>query len=122
MQELNSIMRDLLEVEYNQESLKKQRLVKKGCMIMDRRSEWKLNDLLDFEKKDAYKSVYLNRYGYYELRKQNTREERNANFEEHYFQEYSGATYEKVEYPPQELKFLNNQIEERAYRTLQKQV
>ena len=50
MQELNSIMRDLLEVEYNQESLKKQRLVKKGCMIMDRRSEWKLNDLLDFEK------------------------------------------------------------------------
>ena len=34
MQELNSIMRDLLEVEYNQESLKKQRLVKKGCMIM----------------------------------------------------------------------------------------
>ncbi len=58
MQELNSIMRDLLEVEYNQESLKKQRLVKKGCMIMDRRSEWKLNDLPDFEKKDAYKSVY----------------------------------------------------------------
>lgn len=94
---------------------KKQRLVKKGCMIMDRRSEWKLNDLPDFEKKDAYKSVYLNRHGYYELRKQNTREERNANFEEHYFQEYSGATYEKVEYPPQELKFLNNQIEERAY-------
>ena len=82
---------------------------------MDRRSEWKLNDLPDFEKKDVYKSVYLNKYGYYELRRQNTREERNANFEDHYFQEYSGATYEKVEYPPEELKFLNNQIEERAY-------
>lgn len=82
---------------------------------MYQRDEWKLNDLPDFEKKDVYKSVYLNKYGYYELRRQNTREERNANFEDHYFQEYSGATYEKVEYPPEELKFLNNQIEERAY-------
>lgn len=77
--------------------------------------EWKLNELPEFEKKDIYKPVVLNKYGYYELRKQNTREERNANFEEHYFQDYSGATYEKVEYPPEELKFLNNQIEERAY-------
>lgn len=82
---------------------------------MYQRDEWKLNDLLDFEKKDIYKSVYLNKYGYYELRRQNTREERNANFEDHYFQEYSGATYEKVEYPPDELKYLQNQIEERAY-------
>lgn len=31
------------------------------------------------------------------------------------FQEYAGATYEKVEYPPEELRFLHNQIEERAY-------
>lgn len=82
---------------------------------MDERNEWKLNELPELAKKDIYKPVYLNKYGYYELRRQNTREERNANFEEHYFQEYSGATYEKVEYPPEELKFLNNQIEERAY-------
>ena len=31
-------------------------------------------------------------------------QERNQNFEEHYFQEYSGAIYEKVKYPPEELK------------------
>ena len=82
---------------------------------MDERNEWKLNELPELAKKDIYKPVYLNKYGYYELRRQNTREERNANFEEHYFQEYSGATYEKAEYPPDELKFLNNQIEERVY-------
>lgn len=79
------------------------------------RSEWKLNKLPELDKKDIYKSVYLNKYGYYELRRLNTREERNANFEDHYFQEYSGATYEKVEYPQDELKYLHNQIEERAY-------
>ena len=89
--------------------------VKRGIEKMDKRNEWKLNELPELEKKDIYKPVYLNKYGYYELRRQNTREERNANFEEHYFQEYSGATYEKVEYPPEELKYLNNQIEERAY-------
>lgn len=82
---------------------------------MEKRNEWKLNELPELEKKDIYKPVCLNKYGYYELRRQNTREERNANFEEHYFQDYSGVTYEKVEYPPEELKFLNNQIEERAY-------
>lgn len=31
------------------------------------------------------------------------------------FQEYAGATCEKVEYPPEELRFLHNQIEKRAY-------
>lgn len=82
---------------------------------MDRRGEWKLNELPELEKKDIYGPVFLNRYGYYELRRQNTREERNRNFEEHYFQEYAGATYEKTEYPPQELKHLCSQIEERAY-------
>ena len=70
--------------------------VKRGIEKMDKRNEWKLNELPELEKKDIYKPVYLNKYGYYELRRQNTREERNANFEEHYFQEYSGATYEKV--------------------------
>lgn len=88
---------------------------RKGLRIdMDQRKEWKLNELPEFKKEDIYQPVILNKYGYYELRKQNTREERNANFEEHYFQEYSGATYEK-EYSPEELKFTLNKIEERAY-------
>lgn len=82
---------------------------------MDERKQWRLNIPPEMEKKDIYDPVRLNKYGYYELRRMNTREERNKNFEEHYFQDYSGATYEKVEYPPQELKFLQNKIEERAY-------
>lgn len=82
---------------------------------MNKRNEWKLNELPELEKKDIYEPVFLNKYGYYELRRQNTKAERDANFEEHYFQEYAGATYEKVEYPPEELKFLHNQLEERAY-------
>ncbi|WP_147424650.1 hypothetical protein [Parablautia intestinalis] len=65
---------------------------REGLLLMDERNEWKLNELPELAKKDIYKPVYLNKYGYYELRRQNTREERNANFEEHYFQEYSGAT------------------------------
>lgn len=67
---------------------------------------WKLTDT--FEK------VFLNRYGYYELKEKNTLQERNRNFQEHYFQEYKGATYEK-EYPADELAFIMNKIEERAY-------
>lgn len=82
---------------------------------MDKRNEWKINEVPEFEKKDIYKPVFLNKYGYYELRRKNTKEERDENFEEHYFQDYAGATYEKVEYPPEELRFLHNQIEERAY-------
>lgn len=82
---------------------------------MDKRNEWKINEIPEFEKKDIYKPVFLNKYGYYELRRKNTKEERDENFEEHYFQDYAGATYEKVEYPPEELRFLHNQIEERAY-------
>lgn len=82
---------------------------------MDKREEWKINEIPEFEKKDIYKPVFLNKYGYYELRRKNTKEERDENFEEHYFQDYAGATYEKVEYPPEELRFLHNQIEERAY-------
>ena len=64
---------------------------REGFLLMDERNEWKLNELPELAKKDIYKPVYLNKYGYYELRRQNTREERNANFEEHYFQEYAGA-------------------------------
>lgn len=82
---------------------------------MDKRDAWKINELPELEKKDIYEPVFLNKYGYYELRRKNTKEERDANFEEHYFQEYSGATYEKAEYPPEELLYLHNQIEERAY-------
>lgn len=82
---------------------------------MTKRNEWKINEVPELEKKDIYKPVFLNKYGYYELRRKNTKEERDENFEEHYFQEYAGATYEKVEYPPEELRFLHNQIEERAY-------
>lgn len=47
----------------------------------------------------------MNRYGYYELRKQNTAEERGRNFEESYFQEY----------PQEELLSIRNMIEEREY-------
>lgn len=82
---------------------------------MNKRNEWKINEVPELEKKDIYEPVFLNKYGYYELRRQNTKAERDANFEEHYFQEYAGATYEKVGYPPEELRFLHNQIEERAY-------
>lgn len=82
---------------------------------MYKRNEWKMKELPELEKKDIYDPVFLNGYGYYELRRKNTREERNANFEEHYFQEYSGATYEKTEYSPEELRFNQNKIEERAY-------
>lgn len=66
---------------------------------MNKRNEWKINEVPELEKKDIYKPVFLNKYGYYELRRKNTKEERDENFEEHYFQEYAGATYEKVEYP-----------------------
>lgn len=82
---------------------------------MDRREEWKINELPELEKKDIYEGVFLNQYGYYELRSQNTKEERDEYFESRYFQEYSGTTYEKKEYPPEELQYIQNQIKERAY-------
>ena len=66
----------------------------------------------EWEKKDIYKPVFLNWYGYYELRRQNTPEERGRNFEENYFQNYAGQTYAK-EYPESELAFIRNKIEER---------
>ena len=66
----------------------------------------------EWEKKDIYEPVFLNKYGYYELRKQNTPEERGKNFEENYFQNYAGQTYAK-EYPENELAFIQNKIEER---------
>ena len=66
----------------------------------------------EWEKKDIYKPVFLNKYGYYELRKQNTPEERGKNFEENYFQNYAGQTYAK-QYPENELTFIKNKIKER---------
>lgn len=82
---------------------------------MVQKDEWKINQPEEFKKEDIYRHVFLNQYGYYELRRKNTVQERNENFEEHYFQDYPGATYEKVEYPPEDLEYLHNQIEERAY-------
>lgn len=67
-----------------------------------------------WELRDNFQPVFLNKYGYYELRKKNTREERDRNFEENYFQEYAGATYQKT-YPQEELEFILNKIEERAW-------
>lgn len=65
-----------------------------------------------WELKDIFEAVFLNRYGYYELRKKNTKAERDRTFEETYFQEYAGDTYQKS-YPPEELDFILNKIEER---------
>ena len=42
---------------------------------MVQRENWKVNKLPEFEKKDIYQSVFLNEYGYYELRHKNTRQE-----------------------------------------------
>ena len=76
--------------------------------------EWEIKRPEGWKLKDDFKPVFLNQYGYYELRKQNTAEERGRNFEESYFQEYAGHTYAK-EYPPEELLSIRNMIEERAY-------
>lgn len=73
-----------------------------------------INNLEDWERKDTFQPVVLNQYGYYELREKNTREERDKNFEESYFQDYAGATYAKV-YPEDELEFIRSKLEERAY-------
>lgn len=76
--------------------------------------EWKIKRPESWKLEDNFESVFLNRYGYYELRKQNTAEERSKDFEESYFQEYKGYSYAK-EYPPEELLSIKNMIEEKAY-------
>ena len=63
----------------------------------------------EWEKKDIYKPVFLNKYGYYELRKQNTPEERGKNFEENYFQNYAGQTYACLLYTSVIRRFLNGE-------------
>ena len=65
-----------------------------------------------WEMKDIFEEVFLNRYGYYELREKNSQEQRGQNFEENYFQNYNGSTYAK-EYSPEELLFTQNKIAER---------
>lgn len=76
--------------------------------------DMRIRRLDGWEPEDCFKDVFLNRYGYYELREKNTQKERQKNFSEEYFQEYSGATYAK-EYPASELAFIRNKIEERAF-------
>ena len=56
----------------------------------------------EWVKRDIYSSVFLKRYGYYELRRQKTPGERGSNFGENYFPNYAGQTYEK-EYPEREV-------------------
>lgn len=67
-----------------------------------------------WQLKDNFKEVFLNQYGYYELREKNTQEERKKHFEENYFQNYTGSSYMK-EYPQEELIFTMNKIIERDY-------
>lgn len=81
---------------------------------MDERKEWKINELPELEKKDIYKDVFLNKYGYYELRSRNTKEERDEYFEAEYFQDQVSSTYEK-EYSIEELRYIHNLMEEKAY-------
>ncbi|MCM1261406.1 MAG: class I SAM-dependent methyltransferase [Butyrivibrio sp.] len=81
---------------------------------MSEDGEWKINELERLGKKDIYESVFLNEYGYYELCKKNTQEERINDFEQHYFQDYSGTSYEK-EYSPDDIKFRDNKYEEKEY-------
>lgn len=76
--------------------------------------KWPVNTPESWKKEDKFQSVFLNEYGYYELRNQNTTEERGKNFEENYFQEYSGYTYAK-EYSSDEMKSILSKIEQRAY-------
>ena len=45
------------------------KMKREGLLLMDERNEWKLNELPELAKKDIYKPVYLNKYGYYELRR-----------------------------------------------------
>lgn len=67
-----------------------------------------------WQLEDTFSSVVLNQYGYYELRNMNTPEERLKRFEQSYFQEYAGVTYEKV-YSEEELQDMNRKYEEKEY-------
>lgn len=78
------------------------------------KDKWPVDMPESWKKEDEFQAVCLNEYGYYELRIQNSAEERGKNFEENYFQEYSGYTYAK-EYSPEEKQSILSKIEQRAY-------
>lgn len=67
-----------------------------------------------WKKEDCFEDVFLNRHGYYELRKKNTLEEREESFKENYFQENMSSSYAK-EYSEEELSSIQNKLEERAW-------
>ncbi len=62
---------------------------------------------MEFEK------VFKNQYGYYELKKRPTAEERQAEFENEYFQN-SMSSYEQ-QYEPAELVFFENKLKQKQY-------
>lgn len=78
------------------------------------KGKWSVKIPESWKKEDKFQSVFLNEYGYYELRVQNSAEERGKNFEEKYFQEYGGHTYAK-EYSLEEKQSILSKIEQRAY-------
>jgi 2-polyprenyl-3-methyl-5-hydroxy-6-metoxy-1,4-benzoquinol methylase len=63
--------------------------------------------------KKEYDKVFLNQYGYYELKQKPTVEERKKEFEEIYYQQIGGP-YQK-EYTQDELEFKNIKLEQRKY-------
>lgn len=73
-----------------------------------------LETVSGWELRNDFEPVVLNQYGYYELRNMNTPEERKERFETAYFQEYSGATYEKV-YSESELQYMLRKYEEKEF-------
>lgn len=61
--------------------------------------------------RDDFEKVFLNEYGYYELKKKPSVEDRQREFEEEYYQS-NESTYES-EYSPEEKKFFNNKLEQK---------
>lgn len=58
-----------------------------------------------------YDKVFLNEYGYYELKEKPALEDRKKEFEEEYYQQ-SESTYEQV-YSEEELRFFNNKLKQK---------
>lgn len=61
--------------------------------------------------KDYFEKVFLNEYGYYELKKKPCIEERKQEFEETYYQQ-SESTYEE-QYTEEERRFFQNKLEQK---------
>lgn len=60
---------------------------------------------------DKFEKVFLNKYGYYELRNKPSLSDRKKEFEEEYYQK-SESTYEQS-YSEEELRFINNKLEQK---------